>query len=342
MKILFVAASFFPNIGGVEKHILELSRVLMSEGNTVTVLTPLTADQKSLETIEGIAIKRFPKNRNKVATWRTMRQYSEDISQADIIHAHDYIPFFWIYPLAKLKGKGVWVTFHGWEGRVPPARSVILLRRLAEKLAAGSICVGQFIKTWYGQHPDKIIYGGVHINASLPQINQVLPLKKFIFLGRLDHDNGFDIFIEFFILYYSCEPQAVLTIIGDGPLRNEAEKILKEGKVNYSFLGKVKDPAALISRSDVACLGGYLSILEVMAAGVIPLAIYQNLLRKDYLHLTPFAKTMIIASSAEELVNELKKITKEQISEIKKINFGLCQKFTWKNVANEYLSLWHM
>jgi hypothetical protein len=77
-----------------------------------------------------------------------------------------------------------------------------------------------------------------------------------------------------------------------------------------------------------------------MACGIIPLAIYNNPLRRDYLQLTPFSQTLITASSSTELLNNVKKLTTEHISELLTINLGLAQKFSWQYVADEYLSLW--
>ena len=39
MKILFLTRSFYPNVGGVEKHILEVSKALTKRGHIVTVVT---------------------------------------------------------------------------------------------------------------------------------------------------------------------------------------------------------------------------------------------------------------------------------------------------------------
>jgi len=340
MKILFISSSFYPNIGGVEKHLLELSRVLIAEGHTVTVLTPKTEGLQSEETVEKIIVKRFQKNKNKLSTWKNIWKYSEDIAQADIIHAHDYIPFYWIYPLAKMKRKKVWVTFHGWEGKVPPAWSTVCLRRIAEKFAAGSIAIGQFIQTWYHQHPNKILYGGVHCDPRYPLSKPPLPLKKFAFLGRLDKDTGFDVFADFFIEYALQHPQATLTVIGDGPLRTVVKQILQNAHVTFSFAGKIPDPVQTLQTTDAVCCSGYLSILEIMALGIVPMALYSNALRRDYLHLTPFSQTLVTASSSTELLEKVKNLTTELMTELLKINFNLAKKNSWEYVADEYHSLW--
>ena len=39
VRILFLTRSFYPSIGGVEKHILELSKVLIAKGHKISVIT---------------------------------------------------------------------------------------------------------------------------------------------------------------------------------------------------------------------------------------------------------------------------------------------------------------
>ena len=39
MNVLFFAKSFYPNIGGVEKHLLEISNRLIEKGFKITVIT---------------------------------------------------------------------------------------------------------------------------------------------------------------------------------------------------------------------------------------------------------------------------------------------------------------
>src|SRR3989344_6154039 len=44
MKILFLAARFYPEVGGVEKHVLEISKELLNRGHKINIVTELRAD----------------------------------------------------------------------------------------------------------------------------------------------------------------------------------------------------------------------------------------------------------------------------------------------------------
>ena len=39
MTIVFLARLFYPHIGGVEKHVLEISRILIEKGHKVSIVT---------------------------------------------------------------------------------------------------------------------------------------------------------------------------------------------------------------------------------------------------------------------------------------------------------------
>src|SRR5436190_5487473 len=47
MKVLCFTPSFYPKIGGVEKHVLEISKELLKQGHIVSVLTEFDADYQN-------------------------------------------------------------------------------------------------------------------------------------------------------------------------------------------------------------------------------------------------------------------------------------------------------
>ena len=106
MKIVFLARRFYPDIGGVEKHVLEISNRLIKLGHTVTVITQSQNEKKTKETVGGISVVRIPtipKEKNdKFFIWQWMWKERDLIQEADVIHCHDvfywYLPFRFLYP----------------------------------------------------------------------------------------------------------------------------------------------------------------------------------------------------------------------------------------------------
>src|SRR5438105_15885816 len=98
MKILFLARRFYPDIGGVEKHVLEVSKRLVAMGNTVTIVSEspnfktTTVDNPFKLNIIKIPIGKTEKKK-KFLIWKWLWKHRKLIQDADIIHAHDV--FYW-------------------------------------------------------------------------------------------------------------------------------------------------------------------------------------------------------------------------------------------------------
>src|SRR3989344_7016059 len=164
MTILFFSRLFCPHIGGVEKHVYQISKELIKKGHKVIIVTeqlPITHMQlaKKHEIFEGIEIYRIEmpnwvlKNNGigrwfkKFFIWWWLLKNISIIVNADIVHAHDvfywYLPFRFLFPFKK-----IYTTFHGYETKFPPTIKARIVRKISERLSNGNICVGAFIKKW--------------------------------------------------------------------------------------------------------------------------------------------------------------------------------------------------
>ena len=63
MKILFLARRFHPDIGGVEKHVFEIGKVMVKDGHEITVITQSTG---KVNKYKNINIIRIPKTTKEV------------------------------------------------------------------------------------------------------------------------------------------------------------------------------------------------------------------------------------------------------------------------------------
>src|SRR5258708_2175133 len=122
MKILFLAQHKWPHVGGVEKHVQEISLSLRKKGHKVTTI--------SSEDINYPHIKFF----GLLYIWFWLFKNRKFIKTADIVHCHDlfiwYFPFRFFYPK-----KPIYTTFHGWEGIYPIPLKNVVLKRLAGYLS---------------------------------------------------------------------------------------------------------------------------------------------------------------------------------------------------------------
>ena len=116
MRIAQVSPWFYPHLGGVESHVMSLSRELASRGHEVTVITtrddPLAPES---ETIDGVRVVRV---RPRTVVLRTpvaprIRAAVQDLS-VDLIHAHSPPPLSSHYAsvVARTRDLPFVVTYH--------------------------------------------------------------------------------------------------------------------------------------------------------------------------------------------------------------------------------------
>ncbi len=382
MTILFLSRLFYPHIGGVERHVLEVGKRLVKMGNKVIVITEkyqsegesakVTGEVGGIEIIR-ISIKRdsgvaplsgSPQNDGgergvkenwfkKFQIWWWLWNHRDIIKKADIIHCHDvffwYLPFRFLYPKKK-----VYTTFHGYETKFPPSKKAILIRKTSQKLSWGNICVGEYLKKWYGTKPDYITYGGVDVHlggaevAASPGARRYLAsspsevLKgqaelRILFIGRLEEDNGALVYLKALRLMRQKKIEIEFEACGEGSLRSEVEQY---GKV-YGF---VKDLSQYLQKADIVFVSSYLSILESMKHRKLVFSVYDNPLKEDYLKMSPFSKWIIIESSPKKLAGKMKYFIQHEEEREKLVNksYEWVRKQTWEKVLGIYIDLWNL
>ena len=343
MEIVFFSRRFYPQIGGVESHVLELCRKLVDHGHEITVITEYPLDhveyKKLVDKFERINILRImgggEGRLKKFRVWYKLFKIRKIIQNADIIHCHDvffwYLPFRFIYLTKK-----VFTTFHGYEGICPPKKSAIIMRKISEKLSKGNICVGDYISKWYGTRPDFVIYGGVRItNDKLQITNNLIP--RILLIGRLENDIGVQTYSHALGLLKQKKIKFIFKACGEGVL---AGKLKKYGKV-YRFTKKINN---IIKQSDIVFVSSYLLILEALIAKKIVIAVFENPLKEDYLKMSPFSNFIFICKDASEIL-EVMKDTKQNSWKNRAMienGYSWARNQTWEKIADTYLKLWKL
>lgn len=339
MKILMVSSYFLPHRGGVESHLLGLSRELGRRGHQVTILTPRYRDSlPQTEEIAGIKVVRFPVNPlpkvGQLLLYRWLRQHRHLIGSIDLIHGHDlYLkPLRWLY-----RSTPYYVTFHGYEG-FPLKKRDIQIRRFVARSVRGSIAVGDFIGKWYGVTPTAVTYGAVS-PPSLPMLKQDLDAT---FVGRLEPDTGATTYAQALKTLSTGKPIKV-AFIGSGSLKDDIEKILSSGKIQADLPGTVGNVPEYLSRSKVALVSGYLSILEAMIRRVPVVALYENPLKKDYLEMIPgSAQIMATAAGADGVASKIREAWagSAKVNTQVELAYRWANGQTWSKLADTYEKLW--
>lgn len=323
MTVVFLTRFFWPHVGGVERHVLEVGQELVKLGHQITVIT-LKHETKlaNEQTYRGLKIIRLPYSDSKWGIWRSLWQHRKVLKDVAVTHCHDvffwYLPFRFFWPK-----KPVFTTFHGWEGVYPVPKKNILAHRLAEKLSRGNICIGDYLPIHYGTKADFISYGAITFSYS---DRAMKALREIIFIGRLEKENAIEEYLAA-IKLIRRKYRLPVTFVGDGQYRRQVARLGRVTGMVANIKPYLNRPAAILAAS-------YLTIWEALAANRPVFSLYQNQLKKDYLEKFPAASAIYISGSAEGLLKQFEQARKNQLPIDRLIGNS------WEQVAAIYLKLW--
>lgn len=341
MNILFLARLFHPHIGGVETHVLELSKQLIKKGHQISVITEGYDENLSeTQTYQGIKIYRIPLHdikpeSKKYAIWEWLFSHQSLLKNAEIIHIHDVA--YWIFPFFWLFSK-TFTTFHGYEGSKPPGKSAIFQRKLAKRFFRKTLNVGGFMEKWYGFKPNELTYGAVSsINAAITKKS-----NRAVYIGRLHEDTGIMTYLKAMYAANKLQQDIGLDIYGDGPQINKAKEYAQKYQLDVKFYGFVKNASSRLSRYKLAFVSRYLSLLEAMRVGIPIVSAYNNQIKKDYLDCHPMRENFFASDDPQKIAVQLIKLQK--LSTLEKLKITRAQQWakkqTWPKMTGLYQTLW--
>lgn len=355
MTILFFARRFYPKLGGVEKHVLEISRRLVKKDHRVVVVTELEKNTNGSDyhsthesatitgKVDGIEIYRIDAGKDdrfkKFRIWKELWRLKKLIVSADIVHCHDiffwYLPFRFLFPFKK-----VYTTFHGYEGNFIPTKKAIVMHKLAEIFSRGNICIGKFLEKWYGTKATYISYGAVKIPD--PRKQNGIDKNLIVFLGRLEKETGIMEYLKAFNKLSKKYKDLRLEVLGDGSLMIEAMEYVENNHLSVNFRGFIENTAKYIERASFVFVSRYLGILETMVSKKYVLAVYNNKIMEDYLKMTPFSDFISTSSNSNEIYEELEKCLLNEKQKNAKVSkaYDWVKDKTWDSLVNVYLKLW--
>jgi len=177
----------------------------------------------------------------------------------DLIHAHFAAGGKTLLPLHKSLRLPLVVTLHGGSDVPIQKPNMGIYRELAEK-ADLFLCVSDFIRKQAieaGFPPEKLLvhYIGIDRTLFFPPPDAAIS-DSVLFIGRLVEMKGGEYLLRAMQAVQASRPASELTIIGDGPLRPELERLTAELHVRCRFLG-VQSSATIrqtLRRSRLLCL----------------------------------------------------------------------------------------
>lgn len=259
MRILFVTHSFPRFRGDVAgAFILRLARALADGSTEVRVLAPSAPRLANVETIEGIAVRRFryaPKKWETLAYTGTMAEQVGDSFRGkaalagmlsrgalavrsaaaefapDVIHAHWWFPAG-LLAFGSLSSKPLVTTMHGSDVRLArrSAWAPVLFRRVMARSSAVT-AVSSYLAS-----EAKLMAAGLNVAVEPMPVNVELfsPLAgatagsrspdRFLFVGRLNEQKGIALLLQ---ALAASGSGASLDVVGDGDGRAALESIAR-------------------------------------------------------------------------------------------------------------------
>ncbi|MDD3661804.1 MAG: glycosyltransferase family 4 protein [Candidatus Dojkabacteria bacterium] len=185
---------------------------------------------------------------------------------------------------------------------------------------------------------------------------KVRPIAKFsqkthvlLYLGRLEHRKGVHLLVSAMPSVLKKVPDAHLVIAGDGPMREELEKMTQELgiKKHVSFEGYIdeKDKPSYYAAASVCvfpaiygeCFG--MVLIESLASGKIPIAFanqgYASVLHRIPDALVPVGDTQALS---ERIVHFL--LDEKHRRQVEKTCRDEANRYSWETVGNSILSVY--
>lgn len=289
MRILYFTQLFYPALfGGGEYIFYQWAAELAKKGHDISVITQNLANEKSIETINGIKIFRVGTELNPTGTLPT--GISDNLSyfvgslikgiqivkknKIDLIHSNTYIPTISAHLCAKITRKPHIATVHDiyststqdfwnrWSTQKGISKSTQMAGPFIEKL------ISKFHVTLFHtvseQSKQDLLAMGVRQKISVipngidpsQYENDKTPAKnQAVFVGRLIFYKNLDVILDAFNIVTTKIPDAKLVIIGDGPTKqNLIEKAKSLGiQNNVTFTGRIshQDKVKILSQSQV-------------------------------------------------------------------------------------------
>jgi phosphatidyl-myo-inositol alpha-mannosyltransferase len=293
-RVGIVAESYYPNLGGIQEHVLHLRNLLERQGVEVTILTGRQAPSSApgpRDAERGVVRVGRARTFSTGGTFtqatiglgaiynfhRALRQ-----GQFDVLNIHGPCdPGLAFLGLSMFRGPKV-LTLHN--AKFPDARWrhwIAPYYRWVFRRAAAVIAVSEAASQTLGRYadfPSTIIPNGIDgpYWRARPSSRYLRPgMRNLVYLGRLEARNGPEVAIEAFKRIASSLPDVRLLMAGDGPMRDGLQaRVPAELRGRVEFLGAIYDerPELLASSSvfllPARAVSFSIMVLEAFAAGV--------------------------------------------------------------------------
>lgn len=275
------------DVGGIELLVLDLVRNLDNAVYDITICS--MTEGGSLEEefrTAGLKVHHCLKREGWDLTFIPKLAHMMKMAKIDILHTHNYAS--WIYGAVARRIAGCIGHVHTEHSNLPHNRMLALhgeyiASRLTDVVVADSNVVKSNLcnRTGIEDFRVQVIQNGIDIEKFHPARDKGVEssdrLTRIGIVARLVPVKNHDLLLRAFKKLKEKESGAAtsLTIVGDGPLRADLEKLASQlGLMNFiEFMGSRRDVPEILRDLDIFVLsskseGFSLTLLEAMASGL--------------------------------------------------------------------------
>jgi glycosyltransferase involved in cell wall biosynthesis len=348
-SLVIASAYFAPQIGGLERYTLEMTKAAVRRGYEVSVITSGEARSTTVDTIEGATIYRLPtqfkiSNTPVNLNWyRELRQLLHEI-QPDLVNVHSPVPFMADVAAFAARGIPVVVTYHAGSMKkrslvsdwVVNLYELLILPRMLNK-ASLIICSSDFVRETFlkkFQHKSITITPGVDIETFTRREGERTS-NRVLFVGNFT--NGWK-GLNYLRDAVAMLPQVKLNVVGKG-IHVEWPRTEYHGELSGEKLVDMIHNSSLLALPSVAEPEAFgMVLVEAMACGIpvigsriggIPKLISDQV---DGLLVAP-ANAKELAAAIDKLVSNPKLADQYANKAYEKVR----KQYTWQLKTDQYI-----
>ncbi len=378
MNILFLSRRFYPQVGGVERHVMKISELLAQQGHSIIIISEGLKDQKNTRKIV-VKQQRLAKDKRDSALAKEQQDLTKTEKEVPHNHVQDSLyasRSIVIYRMPEIKeGKQKKLFIWQWMWRY---RNLIL---------QADIVHAHDVFFWYLPFRflffRKPIFTTFHGYESYPIKKKAVVIRKMSEMLSI----GNICIGDFISKWYGTKPTFVSYGAVEMPeSKNKISNIKKESAV---FFGRLDEQTGILTyveafkvlkrrvlnfkllvigdgiyRKSISrfitiipfqqnlekyfekyhfvFVSRYLSILEAFAAKKLVFAVYDNPLKEDYLRMAPFARFIIIEKDPQKLAEKILYYLHNPDEEKKIVSeaYKWVKKQSWEEMVSVYKKLW--
>ncbi len=298
MNILQLTPYFYPHLGGVESHVLELSKHLQKRGHEILVVTTRLEDTEEESVVEGVPVRRVEPLTIFLST-PIVPGVSKVLmdEEYDILHSHSPPPLLSFFGVRRASKKDVpsVLTYH-CDLEIPHLLGPMIVALYQRTIGTYTVSKSDQVittTTTYGATSKMVWHQNSEVIPNAVDAERFNPTnegtlarerlgldedtKMVMYVGRIVYHKGLEYFVR--AARYLDEDRAKFVLVGTGDFREELEKIIEDEGLQDQvlFAGRVpnEELPSYYAASDVCVLPSVSRLeafgivaLEAMASGV--------------------------------------------------------------------------